>query len=186
MITHFRYQSWSSAICLGCRPQTVLSSGSGPTLLSPGSPSPTGEPVEAWRRTAFADFSGYIRALFERKRADPRHDLVSELVVVHEEGDALSEEELLHYSGPLETATVRYASTDIDIDGVTISRGDQVVVVLPLPNCDDTRFACADQLDITRVENRHLAFGKAYTYWRNADVGTTGRVLIRITCRLGA
>ncbi|MFN2535427.1 MAG: cytochrome P450, partial [Pseudonocardiaceae bacterium] len=60
-----------------------------------GEPITTGEPVEAWRRTAFADFSGYIRALFGRKRADPLDDLISELVLVREEGDALSEEELL-------------------------------------------------------------------------------------------
>jgi cytochrome P450 len=185
-----------------------------------GEPITTGEPVEAWRRTAFADFSGYIRALFARKRADPRDDLISELVLVHEEGDALSEEELLatvfllivaghettvnfigngmlalfahpdqlhmlmrdpgligsameellRYSGPLETATLRYTSTDIDIDGVTIPQGDQVVVVLASANRDDTRFACAGQLDITRVENRHLAFGKGIHFCLGAPL----------------
>jgi cytochrome P450 len=71
-----QFRSWSNAVVTG-------------------EPITTGEPVEAWRRTAFADFSGYVRALFARKRADPRDDLVSELVGVHEEGDALSEEELL-------------------------------------------------------------------------------------------
>jgi cytochrome P450 len=185
-----------------------------------GEPITAGEPVEAWRRTAFADFSGYIRALFERKRADPRDDLISELVTVHEEGDALSEEELLatvfllivaghettvnfignsmlalfahpdqlhmlmrdpgligpameellRYTGPLETATLRYASTDIDINGVTIPQGDQVVVVLASANRDDTRFACADQLDITRVENRHLGFGKGIHFCLGAPL----------------
>jgi len=179
-----------------------------------------GEPVEAWRRTAFADFSGYLRALLARKRADPRDDLISELVGVHEEGDALSEEELLstvlllivaghettvnfignsmlalfahpdqlhmlmrdpgligpameellRYSGPLETATLRYASADIDINGVTIPQGDQVVVVLASANRDDTRFACAGQLDITRVENRHLAFGKGVHFCLGAPL----------------
>jgi cytochrome P450 len=185
-----------------------------------GEPITTGEPVEAWRRTAFADFNGYIRALFARKRADPRDDLISELVTVHAEGDALSEEELLatvfllivaghettvnfigngmlalfahpdqlhmlmrdpglvgsameellRYTGPLETATLRYASTDIDVNGVTIPQGDQVVIVLASANRDDTRFACADQLDITRVENRHLGFGKGIHFCLGAPL----------------
>ena len=194
----------------------------------------SGEPIEAWRRTVFTDFSGYIRALVERKRADPREDLVSGLVMAHEEGDALSEEELLstifllivaghettvnfisngmlalfahpdqlrmltrdpgliesameellRYSGPLETATLRYASTDIDVNGVTIPQGDQVVVVLASANRDDTRFACADQLDITRVENRHLGFGKGIHFCLGAPLARIeGQVAINTLLR---
>jgi cytochrome P450 len=185
-----------------------------------GEPLTTGEPVEAWRRSAVADFGDYVRALFERKRADPRNDLVSALIQVHEEGDALSEdellatvfllivaghettvnligngmlallshphqlrmligdpplvasavEELLRYTGPLETSTPRYASTEIELNGVTIPQGDQVVVVLASADRDDTRFACADQLDITRVDNRHLAFGKGIHFCLGASL----------------
>jgi len=42
-----------------------------------------------------AAFGDYLRALFEDKRADPRDDLVSTLVAAQEDGDALSEDELL-------------------------------------------------------------------------------------------
>ena len=50
--------------------------------------------MEAWRRTALTPFGDYLRALFADKRADPRNDLVGALVQVHDEGNALSEEEL--------------------------------------------------------------------------------------------
>lgn len=36
-----------------------------------------GEPLAAWRRTALTEFSTYLRALFERKRADPQDALAN-------------------------------------------------------------------------------------------------------------
>jgi cytochrome P450 len=196
-----QFRVWSDAVLSG---ETIAAAG----------------PVPAWQLTAVVAFCDYLRALFEHKRADPRDDLISRLVLVQEEGDALSEdellatvfllvvaghettvnligngmctllahpdqlrmlirdprligsavEELLRHSGPGETATFRYASTDIELSGVTIPQGDQVVVVLASANRDDTRFACADQLDITRVENRHLAFGKGIHFCLGAPL----------------
>ena len=129
-----------------------------------------GEPLAAWRRTALTEFSTYLRALFERKRADPQDDLVTRLVLAREQGDALTAEELLRYTGPAETASLRYASTDIDYQGVTIPQGDQVVVVLASANRDETRFARADQLDITRTGNHHLGFGKGIHFCLGAPL----------------
>ncbi|MEP6692759.1 MAG: cytochrome P450 [Gemmatimonadaceae bacterium] len=68
-------------------------------------------------------------------------------------------EELLRFSGPLEMATERFASEDIPIGNVTIPRGELVYVVLASANRDERQFAGADELDITRAPNRHLAFG---------------------------
>jgi len=41
-----------------------------------------------------ADFVAYLRALFERRRAEPAEDLISALLEVRDGGDALSEQEL--------------------------------------------------------------------------------------------
>ncbi|HEX6404617.1 MAG TPA: cytochrome P450 [Pseudonocardiaceae bacterium] len=179
-----------------------------------------GEPVPAWRRTALGEFSDYLRALFECKRADPQDDLVTGLVLAREAGDALSGdellstvavlivaghettvnligngmrallahpdqlrslirdprliasavEELLRYTGPSETTTFRYAGTDLQYNGVTIPQGDQVVIVLASANRDETRFARADQLDVTRTGNHHLGFGKGIHFCLGASL----------------
>ena len=43
----------------------------------------------------FVAFSGYLRALFERKRQAPADDMISQMIHAQEDGDRLSEEELL-------------------------------------------------------------------------------------------
>lgn len=57
-------------------------------------PSATADDLELVTR-AIDDLDGYMRAVIEERRRDPRHDLVSELVRAHEADDALSMEELL-------------------------------------------------------------------------------------------
>jgi cytochrome P450 len=68
-------------------------------------------------------------------------------------------EELLRYANPLETATERYAREDVTIAGVTIPRGSLVLAAVASANRDATQFENPDRLDITRANNRHLAFG---------------------------
>jgi cytochrome P450 len=68
-------------------------------------------------------------------------------------------EELLRYASPVETGTERYASEDVTIAGVTISRGDMIYVVIASANRDERQFTNPDSLDITREPNKHLAFG---------------------------
>ena len=69
-------------------------------------------------------------------------------------------EELLRYDGPVETSTERFAREDVEIGGQVIPRGDMVLVVLAAADHDPERFPDPDALDITRTDNRHLAFGK--------------------------
>jgi cytochrome P450 len=69
-------------------------------------------------------------------------------------------EELLRYDGPVETSTERFAREDIQIGETVIPRGEMVLVVLAAADRDPARFADPDELDITRADNRHLAFGK--------------------------
>jgi len=68
-------------------------------------------------------------------------------------------EELLRYTSPLETATERYAREDVTIAGVTIPRGSLVLAAVASANRDARQFENPDRLDITRGNNRHLAFG---------------------------
>jgi cytochrome P450 len=68
-------------------------------------------------------------------------------------------EEIMRYDAPVPHSTFRYASEDLEIAGVTIPAGGQVIISLAAANRDADRFADADRFDIERRENRHLAFG---------------------------
>jgi cytochrome P450 len=73
-------------------------------------------------------------------------------------------EELLRQSGPVESATERYAVEDIELGGVTIPRGEMVYAVLNSANRDASRFAEPDTLDLTRETRQHVAFGHGIHY----------------------
>ncbi len=73
-------------------------------------------------------------------------------------------EELLRYVSPVDQATERYAYEDITLHGVTIPKGGLVLAVLASANRDETQFDHADKLDLTRENNKHLAFGLGVHY----------------------
>lgn len=50
--------------------------------------------IEA-NRKKIAEFSGYLRDLFERKRRAPADDMITQMIQAQEDGDKLSDEELL-------------------------------------------------------------------------------------------
>ncbi len=68
-------------------------------------------------------------------------------------------EELLRFSPPALHATFRYATEPLDIGGVSVPGGAQVLVCLAAPNRDGAAFDRPDRFDITRRRNRHLSFG---------------------------
>ena len=71
----------------------------------------------------------------------------------------LAVEELLRYSAPVFMSTERFAREDLIIRGETIRRGEIVFGVIGSANRDESVFENSDALDITRENNRHLAFG---------------------------
>ncbi|BCL78808.1 cytochrome P450 [Ktedonobacteria bacterium brp13] len=79
-------------------------------------------------------------------------------------------EELLRYNGPLLTATGRWAREDVEFKGTLIRKGEMVMVALSAANRDGQTFQDADELDITRKENQHLAFGKGIHYCLGAPL----------------
>lgn len=69
-------------------------------------------------------------------------------------------EELLRYESPIQY-TARLAPADVDLGGKAIRRQQAVIAVVGAANHDPERFRHPDRLDITRQDNRHLAFGWA-------------------------
>ncbi|NNE52534.1 MAG: cytochrome P450 [Sulfitobacter sp.] len=51
--------------------------------------------TEVSANTAAAEFSQFLRAYIERRRADPRDDLITQLIAAEEEGERLSADELI-------------------------------------------------------------------------------------------
>lgn len=79
-------------------------------------------------------------------------------------------EELLRYDGPLQTTEYSYASEDITLHDVTIPQGAQIFPALMSANRDEQAFSNADELDITRTPNRHMAFGHGIHYCLGAPL----------------
>src|SRR5256885_3098364 len=69
-------------------------------------------------------------------------------------------EELLRYESPSQQ-TARICPEDTELGGKLIRKGQAVIAVMAAGNRDPERFADPDRLDITRTDNRHLAFGWA-------------------------
>jgi cytochrome P450 len=162
------------------------------------------------RRQLIMAFSNYIVALVAEKRQHPQQDLISQLIALEEDGDHLSEsellsmvgllifaghettsnligigtltlldhpqqleklradlslvpsavEELLRFNGPVTMPAPRFATEDVEFAGYTIHKGDMVNVVLASANHDESQFTDAEELDIARTLNRHIAFGQ--------------------------
>jgi len=150
----------------------------------------------------------YFRGLIAGRRKQPRADLLSALIAAEEQGDKLSEpelvatcvllliaghettvnligngllallrhpdqlrvlaadpaliqtgvEELLRFDGPVQR-TGRLTMADVEIGGRDIPKGSIVAAVIGAANRDPAHFADPDRLDVTRQENRHIAFG---------------------------
>jgi len=79
-------------------------------------------------------------------------------------------EEILRYYPPIETATDRYASEDVTIEGVTIPRGGLVRAVIASANRDESQFENPESLDLTRENNKHLSFGQGIHYCMGAPL----------------
>jgi hypothetical protein len=81
----------------------------------------------------------------------------------HPEIAGTAVEELLRFESPVQH-TARIAPEDMQLGGKTIKKGSRVVAVLAAANRDPVRFSEPDRLNLTRPENRHLAFGWAAHY----------------------
>jgi pimeloyl-[acyl-carrier protein] synthase len=67
-------------------------------------------------------------------------------------------EEMLRYESPSQH-TGRLAPQDTELGGRVIHKGQAVMAVMAAANRDPERFSHPDRFDVTRTDNRHLAFG---------------------------
>ena len=67
-------------------------------------------------------------------------------------------EELLRFDGPVQR-TARIPSEDVTIAGHKIAAGEMVMPFIGAADRDPAQFREPDRLDITRTDNRHIAFG---------------------------
>ncbi|MEU6557131.1 cytochrome P450 [Streptomyces sp. NPDC046915] len=68
-------------------------------------------------------------------------------------------EEIMRMSAPGDLGLVRYAHTDLDVAGVTIQRGDAVVLSVNAANRDPAVYSESERFDPDRSDQGHLGFG---------------------------
>lgn len=169
---------------------------------------PTDQGIADRGRTGRRAIGDYFRSLIPDRKKRPRGDLLSLLIEAEEQGDKLSEgellatcvllyiaghettvnligngllallrhpeelerlrdapsliqsavEELLRYDGPVQR-TARIANADVELGEHKIPKGSMVVPVIGAANRDPAHFPDPDRLDVSRPDNRHIAFG---------------------------
>lgn len=162
----------------------------------------------------------FFKKLIALRRHQPQDDLISALVQVEEQGDSLSEdeliamllllllaghetivnligngtlallehpdqfeklkvkpdliesaiEEILRFTNPVQQIAPRYTIEDVELGGHFIAKGTTVIVGIASANRDETAFPNADQFDIARTPNQHIAFGQGIHYCLGAPL----------------
>ncbi|MDH6223878.1 cytochrome P450 [Streptomyces sp. MJP52] len=88
-------------------------------------------------------------------------------------------EETLRYEGPVETATFRFAAEPLEMGGVHVARGEQVMIGLTAANRDPARHPDPHRFDIRRPNAGHLAFGHGIHFCLGAPLARLeGRIAI--------
>lgn len=94
---------------------------------------------------------------------------------------SLAVEELLRFVSPVQFSKPRYVRRDVDLEGVRLTKGDRVMVMLAAANMDPAVHDQPERLDLERKPNRHMSFGTGIHF-------CLGHQLARIeaTCALQA
>lgn len=82
-------------------------------------------------------------------------------------------EEIMRLGAPGDLGLLRYAHTDVDIAGVTINRGDAVVLSINAANRDADVYGEAETFDPDRPERTHLGFGHGAHFCIGASLART-------------
>ena len=92
-------------------------------------------------------------------------------------------EELLRYESPSQH-TARIAAEDTILGEKLIKKNFAVMAIMAAANRDPARFPNPDQLDFTRADNRHLAFGWAAHFCFGAPLARMeGRIAFAVLLR---
>jgi cytochrome P450 len=88
-------------------------------------------------------------------------------------------EELLRFDAPVPHSTFRYTVEPVELGGVTIPAGAQVIISLAAANHDDRLFDHPERFDIDRTGARHLSFGHGIHHCLGAPLARLeGRVAL--------
>src|SRR6516164_1076375 len=71
----------------------------------------------------------------------------------------LAVEEFLRFVSPVQFSKPRFVRQDIELGGVRLKNGDQIVALLAAGNMDPAANVLPEKLDLERRPNRHIAFG---------------------------
>jgi cytochrome P450 len=71
----------------------------------------------------------------------------------------LAVEEFLRFLTPVQFTKPRYIRKDVELGGVRLPKGEQVMVMLAAANMDPQANPRPERLDLQRKPNRHIAFG---------------------------
>jgi cytochrome P450 len=67
-------------------------------------------------------------------------------------------EELMRFESPVPSSGTRWATEDIDVNGVLVKAGEMVYLCWASANLDPATFERPNDVDLDRAENRHIAF----------------------------
>ena len=73
--------------------------------------------------------------------------------------DGLAIEEFLRFVSPVQFSKPRYVRQDIELDGVSLKKGDRIMAMIVAANLDPAADENPERLDLERRPNRHLSFG---------------------------
>jgi cytochrome P450 PksS len=71
----------------------------------------------------------------------------------------LAVEEFLRFVSPVQFSKPRFVRQDVELAGVRLKRGDQVMAMLAAANMDPAANVAPEKLDLARRPNHHIAFG---------------------------
>jgi cytochrome P450 len=71
----------------------------------------------------------------------------------------LAIEEFLRFVSPVQFSKPRFIRQDLELGGVRLKRGEQIVAMLAAANLDPAANMCPEKLDLERRPNRHIGFG---------------------------
>lgn len=93
-------------------------------------------------------------------------------------------EEFLRFHSPVCMSTNRWVGEDLEFGGKQMQKGDVVLLSLAAANHDPAEFMHPDELDITRKENHHVAFGLGIHYCLGAPLARLeGQIAINTLLR---
>jgi cytochrome P450 len=71
----------------------------------------------------------------------------------------LAVEEFLRFVSPVQFSKPRFVRQDVELGGVRLKRGDQIMAMLAAANMDPAANTVPEKLDLARRPNHHMAFG---------------------------